>query len=150
MSLIELINQHKLFRLLSIVLLSVVPNPSASAYGQSPEEIALRIQAVGKVCIAGEECDVASTTLASSSSDKTRDGETLYNTFCTACHAIGVANAPKFGNASDWTTRIEKGMNSLLSSAINGINAMPPKGTCSDCTDEEIKSAINYMLDNIK
>ena len=120
---------------------------SPSAYGQSPEEIATRIAPVGQVCIAGEECEVATAT-AVAANDGPRSGEAVYNQFCTACHAIGVANAPKFGNAGDWAPRIEKGFDTMLSHAINGLNAMPPRGTCANCSDEEIENAITYMVEN--
>ena len=29
--------------------------------------------------------------------------------------------------------------------AISGINAMPPKGTCADCSDDELREAIVKM-----
>ncbi|MGB5729137.1 MAG: c-type cytochrome [Thiogranum sp.] len=34
----------------------------------------------------------------------------------------------------------------MLATAVSGLNAMPPKGTCADCSDEELKAAIEYML----
>lgn len=79
-----------------------------------------------------------------------RSGEEVYNTKCSVCHAAGIANAPKFGDAAAWAPRAEKGVDALLATAISGINAMPPKGTCMDCSDAELKSAIEYMLDHAK
>ncbi|SEQ29502.1 Cytochrome C oxidase, cbb3-type, subunit III [Amphritea atlantica] len=79
-----------------------------------------------------------------------RDGATLYNTKCMACHMTGAAGAPIFGNAEQWGPRAAKGIDALLVSATNGLNAMPPKGTCMDCTESELKGAIQYMLDNSK
>ena len=72
----------------------------------------------------------------------------MYNQFCTACHSVGVAGAPKFGNAGDWAPRVAKGFDNLMSNAINGINAMPPRGTCATCSDDEIKGAIEYMVES--
>lgn len=75
----------------------------------------------------------------------TRDGKTLYEQYCTVCHSTGVAGAPKFRSAEDWKPREAKGIDGLLRSATQGLNAMPPRGTCPDCTDAELKAAIQYM-----
>lgn len=79
-----------------------------------------------------------------------RDGATLYNTKCMACHMTGAAGAPMVGNASQWGPRAAMGIDALVASATKGINAMPPKGTCMDCTESELKGAIQYMIDNSK
>lgn len=76
-----------------------------------------------------------------------RSGEEIYNAKCSVCHVAGVAGAPKFGDAAAWAPRAEKGIDALLASAITGLNVMPPKGTCMDCSDSELKSAIQFMLD---
>lgn len=74
-----------------------------------------------------------------------RTGEEVYQTKCSVCHATGAAGAPKFGDAAAWGTRIEKGSDALYASALKGVNAMPPKGMCMDCTNDEIKAAVDYM-----
>tara|TARA_R110001632_G_scaffold60284_3_gene146412 strand:- start:88411 stop:88746 length:336 start_codon:yes stop_codon:yes gene_type:complete len=79
-----------------------------------------------------------------------RSGEQVFNTYCVACHMSGVAGAPRFGNHEDWQPRIDKGLDTLLKVAISGIKAMPPKGLCFDCSDDELKLAIEYMIDNSK
>ena len=68
-----------------------------------------------------------------------------YNRSCAVCHASGAANAPKTGDAAAWEPRLAKGMDVLLQSVQNGLNAMPPKGMCFDCTDEDYKALIEYM-----
>jgi cytochrome c5 len=68
-----------------------------------------------------------------------------YNKSCAVCHAAGVAGAPKVGDAAAWEPRLAKGMDTLLTSVKNGLNAMPPKGMCFDCTDEDYKELIKYM-----
>jgi cytochrome c5 len=77
-----------------------------------------------------------------------RSGDQVFNTYCIACHMSGVAGAPKFGDKADWQSHIEKGMETLLANVTNGINAMPPKGLCFDCSDDEIQNAIQYIIDN--
>ena len=68
-----------------------------------------------------------------------------YNKSCAVCHASGVANAPKLGAAADWKPRLDKGMDKLVLSVKNGLNAMPPRGMCADCTDADYKALIQYM-----
>lgn len=68
-----------------------------------------------------------------------------YNKVCVICHGSGAAGAPKFGAASDWAPRLAKGQDKLLASVKNGLNAMPPKGMCGDCSDNEYKALIQYM-----
>ena len=74
-------------------------------------------------------------------------GKETYQTNCTVCHASGLAGAPKFQDATDWVSRCQKKhLQGLLRSAIQGLNAMPAKGTCMSCSDEDIKQAILYMV----
>lgn len=73
-------------------------------------------------------------------------GEERYKSSCAVCHATGVAGAPKYRNAADWKPRMTDGVDGLLKVAIQGKNAMPPKGTCMQCSDEELRMAIEYML----
>jgi cytochrome c5 len=79
-----------------------------------------------------------------------RDGATVYNTYCLACHMVGVAGAPKMGDAAAWAPRAAKGVDALLATAKTGINAMPPMGTCMDCSDAELKGAIEHMINSSK
>ncbi len=73
-------------------------------------------------------------------------GEKIYKTYCFACHASGVAGAPKFGDKDAWAPFIKTGMDEMLKNAIKGVGAMPPRGG-SQATDEELKAAIEYMVD---
>jgi len=68
-----------------------------------------------------------------------------YNKSCAVCHATGAANAPKTGDAAAWEPRMAKGMEALVASVSNGMNAMPPKGMCFDCSDEDYMALIEYM-----
>jgi len=74
------------------------------------------------------------------------DGQKTYQASCQACHATGAANAPKLGDKEAWAPRIATGIDAMLANAIKGLNAMPPKGACMACTDEELKEAIEYMV----
>lgn len=75
-----------------------------------------------------------------------RSGEEVYKTKCFVCHASGVAGAPKVGDAAAWEARVATGDAAMLAVAKSGKGAMPPKGTCMDCSDAELQAAINHML----
>lgn len=84
------------------------------------------------------------------SDGKPRDGETVYKTVCTACHAGGLAGAPKTGDKAAWAPRIATGMDALLKSATNGKNAMPARGGAADLSDAELKAAVEYLVGKAK
>jgi cytochrome c5 len=73
----------------------------------------------------------------------------LYAQICTACHAMGVAGAPKFGDKAAWAPRIALGIDALTASAIKGKGAMPPKGG-STASEAEIKAVVTYMVNAAK
>ena len=68
-----------------------------------------------------------------------------YNKSCAICHASGAANAPKTGDAAAWESRLAKGADALVASVNAGLNAMPPKGMCFDCSDDDYKALIDFM-----
>ena len=68
-----------------------------------------------------------------------------YQTSCFACHSTGAAGAPMTGDVDAWAMRLEGGMDAMVESVKNGLNGMPPKGLCMDCTDDEYKAMIEYM-----
>ncbi|WP_055439507.1 c-type cytochrome [Pseudidiomarina woesei] len=110
---------------------------------QSNDDIKERIAPVAQVRVAGASA------AATGGAGGTRSGDAVYNKFCAACHTSGVLGAPKLNNAADWEPRLAQGMDTVLKHAIEGYNAMPPKGTCNDCSDEEIQAAIDYMIEEI-
>ncbi|NRA56383.1 MAG: cytochrome c5 family protein [Gammaproteobacteria bacterium] len=116
---------------------------AVSAAGQSNEEIQKRIQPVGGVYLASAVAEVAAEPAGP------RSGEQVYQASCFGCHGTGAAGAPKYGDAAAWGPRKAQGIETLFSHALNGFNAMPPKGTCMSCSDDELKSAIEYMTNAI-
>lgn len=81
--------------------------------------------------------------LASGGSGKT--GEEVYREVCSACHATGVANAPKFGDRKAWAPLIREGQVVLTADAWAGVRAMPPRGGRPELTLEEFGRAVAYM-----
>lgn len=115
------------------------------------------IRPVGQVRIANEddtpkveEPPAASANVPAATTTSTiaaaRSGEQIYNGTCAACHNSGAAGAPKLGDKTAWEPRVAKGADSLLQNVINGLNAMPPKGLCMDCSDDDLKAVTQYML----
>lgn len=97
--------------------------------------------------------NTAATPAAVTTTDKTATGEKIYNTYCVACHATGVANAPKLGDKSAWQPRIaaeKTTAGGFLATVKKGKTAMPPMGMCSNCSDEDLQAAINYLLEKVK
>lgn len=119
---------------------------SASGFAQDLSEAAIaeRITPVGNVYLDGE-ITTASQGTDSAEPAGPRSGEKIYNTYCIACHGTGAAGAPKKGDATAWQPRIAQGPETLLTHALEGFNAMPARGTCSDCSDEEIASTIAFL-----
>jgi cytochrome c5 len=74
-------------------------------------------------------------------------GKEVYQRTCSSCHETGVAGAPKAGDRQAWSSRLEKGEDQLVQNAINGIGAMPPKGGDPSLGEEEIRAAVNYMIE---
>ena len=115
------------------------------------QQLQQRIQPIGTVRIE-EKTEITSTTDLSTKaavniSDKKRTGQSIYEQFCIVCHRDGLAGAPKIADQQDWKPRlVGRTLNDLLASVNKGLNAMPVKGTCSECSDDDLKAAIHYML----
>lgn len=77
-------------------------------------------------------------------------GKEVYVDKCAVCHDSGAAGAPKIGDGGTWAERLKLGLDTVMMHAIKGYNSMPPKGTCMTCSDEEIKAAVQYILDQSK
>lgn len=78
------------------------------------------------------------------------DGKKIFDTTCAACHATGAAGAPKVGDKAAWGPRIAQGAPALVKSALNGKNAMPPKGGNAGLSEADIKATVEYMVGQSK
>lgn len=68
-----------------------------------------------------------------------------YERSCMVCHTRLAANAPLTGFAPAWKARLEKGMETLVRNAQQGLGSMPPGGQCADCTTEELRALVVFM-----
>ena len=87
---------------------------------------------------------------ASAAAAGPKDGPTIYNSVCSACHNSGAAGAPKIDDKAAWAPRVATGKEALYKSAIGGKGAMPAKGGAGDLSDAEVKATVDYILSKVK
>ncbi|WP_332874188.1 c-type cytochrome [Bowmanella yangjiangensis] len=131
--------KYKALLVLSVGLLGVF---AGQADDMSRDAIKDRIKPLGQIHVAGAQAQTAA-------ASGPRSGADVFKTSCFACHGTGVMGAPKSGDAAAWGDRIANGMDTMLKHAIEGFNAMPPRGTCGNCSDDEIKAAIEHMIEGL-
>lgn len=130
--------------ILSVLVLMSIQLHAASDFDR--EQIQQRISPVGSVHIQ-ESLTEAAPPAPQETAVKTVPGQAIYEQYCMVCHRDGVASAPKFRDAADWAPRLaNRKIDSLTATAIKGLNAMPAKGTCQECSETDIKAAIEYMV----
>jgi cytochrome c5 len=115
------------------------------------DQVLDNIRPVGRVALDGE--DVTDTVQVATIEPvaEVLSGPQVYNQACVACHGAGIGGAPTVGQTADWGARFAQGTNVLRDHVINGYQGdagyMPPKGGRIDLSDEEIISAMDYMLE---
>ena len=124
------------------LMLSIAMSSVMAIAQEKDDDIAKRIMPIGKIHVAGAQAETAAAA-------GPRSGADIYNASCVACHGSGVLGAPKKADAAGWGPRLEAGFDSVWQNAINGKGAMPPKGTCANCSDDDIKAAIEFMIEGI-
>src|SRR6267143_2160958 len=127
--------------IVAIILLVqlVVSRPAADPNAMTDEAIAKRLQPVGRVEFGGAGAAAGS-----------RTGKQVYKTTCSACHASGVAGAPKLGDKAAWAPHLMHGTDGLLQSALKGKGAMPPKGGNPSLSDDEVRAGLEFMVSQSK
>jgi len=115
-----------------------------------------RIAPVGQVALIGSpEAEAAAPTVAAPEPvETTLSGPQVYNAACYLCHsAPGVGGAPVLGDVAAWQPRVARGLDTLVMHAIEGYMGeagfMPPKGGRVDLSDEEVASAVEYMVEQL-
>ena len=120
-----------IFAIIALVYYVTSANKPAMGAASPERAVAERIQKIGMVEIRDANRPLSS-------------GEQVYTAQCAACHAAGVAGAPKFGDTAAWSARIQTGYDTLLHSALAGKGAMAPQGG-GNFSDTEIGRAVVYM-----
>lgn len=139
---------------LTVVIFVVAQLVSGSAKtktAQNNDEIAARIKPVGELAMAGASAVANSVIPTASAAGK---GESTYNGLCAACHAAGVAGAPKTGDKANWGPRIAQGKETLYTHAIKGFQGkagmMPAKGGNPALSDADVKAAVDFMVSKVQ
>jgi len=105
------------------------------------------LQPVGQINVAGDSAEPAETVQIAAASI---DGASVYQSACMACHAAGIAGAPRVGDVAGWADRIAQGADTLYAHAIQGFQGnagmMPPKGGNMALSDDEVKAAVDHMV----
>jgi len=126
------------------------------------EAVAERTAPVGEVRMEGEAPAAESATGSAAAGDQQvaaaepKSGKAVYESVCMSCHSGAIAAAPALGDAAAWAPRIDKGMETLYDHAINGFQGegsammMPARGGNNSLSDEEVKAAVDYIVENSK
>ncbi|GMR19473.1 MAG: hypothetical protein BMS9Abin36_0068 [Gammaproteobacteria bacterium] len=139
------------YMLVAMAALTVVIYVIANSIGGKPEktaavdkDVVARIAPVGQVSIMGSVLN------AVIPAAQAADGKATFNASCAACHATGVAGAPKVGDKANWKARIAQGNKTLYSHAIKGYQGkkgfMPAKGGNASLSDAAVKAAVDHMV----
>lgn len=115
-------------------------SPVAEAIAETVETV----QEVAETATAAVE-DVAEEVAEAVAPASEFDVQAAYQMSCFACHGTGAAGAPKLGDAAVWEERMAKGMDAVMANVINGLNAMPARGLCFNCTDDNLRTLVEYM-----
>lgn len=155
--------------LIQVTLLSLV-----SSAASAQQSIVENIKPMGQVCLAGQSCvgsiggngrrvrasEVAPVAVQESVVEVEPivaavdaepaiadfDAAASYQMSCFACHSSGAAGAPVVGDQEAWSERLEKGMDGVMANVINGVNAMPAKGMCMTCSNDNLRVLVDYMV----
>ena len=111
--------------------------PTTAADGATPE-----------AATAGSDAapEAAAPEVAAAGKPDPAKGKAIYDTNCAACHATGVAGAPKAGDKAAWASRLDQGYATLYDHALNGIRAMPPKGGNASLSEADLADAVGYLV----
>lgn len=145
--------------LLAVFASTFEPSRNEARAELERERLEQRLEPMGRVRESGESAPVAMNEDEGDGDDAGGDGDDgaqevamsgseVNESACMSCHDNGTMNAPVTGNNDDWSERYEeKGLDTLVSHAINGFNSMPARGGNSSLSDEEVRNAVVYLLE---
>ena len=108
-------------------------------------DIEERTRPFGQLCLEGDDCGGVQAPAPVPAQAAGRSGSEVYTQHCHVCHQAGLNDAPKLGDAEAWAPRLAKGIDELIRVSREGLNLMPPMGTCMGCSDAEFRAAIEHM-----
>jgi cytochrome c5 len=132
------------------VVAQMVSGSKKTQVAQADGDVVARIKPVGELVAAGATA-VANGVIPSA---QAANGKGTYDKACMACHAAGVAGAPKLGDKAAWGPRIAQGNDTLYTHAIKGFQGkkgfMPAKGGNASLADADVKAAVDFMVGQSK
>lgn len=148
-----------------IALLAALVTSGTKGGSSDPKIVAERIKPVGTLVVEEQPIPASPTTAtppqakpaapivaatipppaAPAAAGAKADGKSVYDTACAACHAAGIAGAPKHGDKGAWAPRLAAGKDAMYAAALKGKGAMPPKGGQLQLSDEQVRSAVDFM-----
>jgi cytochrome c5 len=119
------------------------------------DAVADRLRPFGQVYLPGEEASAGEPVVEEAQQpdpvETMMSGPQVYNSACLVCHGAGVGGAPVIGDADVWAPRIAQGNDMLYQHAIEGFTGqsgfMPAKGARMDLSDDEVRAAVDYMVE---
>ncbi|WP_254262283.1 c-type cytochrome [Marinobacterium weihaiense] len=93
---------------------------------------------------------ILSSAVAMSLSAQAMTADAVVEKHCVACHQAGLGGAPKPDDKAAWASRIATGVDAMTQTVLTGKGAMPPKGTCGSCDEEQLKAAVEAMVAPLK
>jgi len=143
-----------LIALVLYIVNSVYGGGGSADSDMSAAAIDARLKPVGELNTGAPVVAAAKPATVAAAPVAARSGDAVYNTTCMACHAAGVAGAPKIGDKDAWAGRIAQGMDTMVQHSITGFQGktgvMPPRGTCGACSDDELRAAVEYMVSQVE
>ncbi|MCL2022312.1 MAG: c-type cytochrome [Betaproteobacteria bacterium] len=135
------------FALAALAVITVACSGPTGSDEKATERImpVARFEMAGAAAPPAVAADTENAESATASGQK--DGATVYAQICKTCHDHGISGAPKIGDKAAWEPRLATGMETLYNSSLHGKNVMPPKGGNSSLSDEEVRSAVDFMVD---
>lgn len=124
-----------------------VGNTAGAAFGNAATATAPVASAPAPAAVEQAPVAPAPVAAAAAPAPAAFDAAAKYQLSCFACHSSGAAGAPVTGDADAWSERLDKGMDVVMTNVINGLNAMPAKGMCMDCSDDDLRALVDYMIE---
>lgn len=136
---------------LVLLFLSFTVAGAALAQSARHQQIAERLAPIGSVCLAGENCAAGAAApmavVAVTGAIASFNVSASYDQYCAMCHNTGMAGAPMRTATDHWVARLaDVSFNTIVTNAITGINAMPARGLCMTCSDDEIADLVTYLM----
>jgi cytochrome c5 len=132
-------NVHRFFLSLLVYLIYSTAFGYQVKENQSSKSLEKRLSPPYEVSISGVE-------LEQEKISELLPGQEVYEKYCSMCHGYAVAGAPKTGDKEAWKKRMSQGWETIMSHALGGYKGMPAKGNCLNCSNDDIRESIEYIL----